>query len=334
MKQKVGMFVWNHFTNDARVLRECTALSEAGYSVDLYCIHDPKDKNQKKIDKINDKFTVYRVNQSLSDAYKLIQYPLVLLAFALFILCAYFLPILWVIPAIAILLLPVRKWRVLLKRGHIIAQMTLRARAGNYDIYHCNDLNTLPQGVISAKLLRNKKLLYDSHEVQSSRTGYDSDIYGKMEKFLLRFVDMMMMENHTRAQYIDERYGFYPEVIHNYPFKSKPENVEPVDLHAELDIPRDEPILYYQGGIQVGRGLDKIVEAIPFFDRGVVVFVGDGRIKPELERMVAERNLENRVRFIPKVPLKELPRYTVNGYLGFQVLNNVCFNHYSASSNK
>lgn len=44
--------------------------------------------------------------------------------------------------------------------------------------------------------------------------------------------------------------------------------------------------------------------------------------------------LEEKIRFIPKVPLAELPKYTKNGYIGFQVLNNVCFNHYSASSNK
>jgi glycosyltransferase involved in cell wall biosynthesis len=50
--------------------------------------------------------------------------------------------------------------------------------------------------------------------------------------------------------------------------------------------------------------------------------------------MVKEMNLEEKVKFHPKVPVGDLPKYTRNGYLGFQVLNNVCFNHYSASSNK
>ena len=57
----------------------------------------------------------------------------------------------------------------------------------NYDIYHSNDLNTLPQGYVCAKLRFNKKtLIYDSHEVQTSRTGYNSPIYGKMEKFFIK----------------------------------------------------------------------------------------------------------------------------------------------------
>ncbi|MGM9987718.1 MAG: glycosyltransferase, partial [Bacillaceae bacterium] len=42
----------------------------------------------------------------------------------------------------------------------------------------------------------------------------------------------------------------------------------------------------------------------------------------------------DRVKFLPKVPVRDLHKYTKNAYLGFQVLNNVCFNHYSASSNK
>jgi len=101
-----------------------------------------------------------------------------------------------------------------------------------------------------------------------------------------------------------------------------------------LQIEQDEPILLYQGGIQTGRGLEKIVEAVPMMERGTVVFIGDGRLKPELVNMVAERNLEHRIKFIPKVPVDELLHYTKHAYLGFQVLNNVCFNHYSASSNK
>ena len=63
MDKKVCMFVWNHFTNDARVLRECTALSENGFEVDLICIHDDKDVNLAKFEKRNELFKVYRVRR-------------------------------------------------------------------------------------------------------------------------------------------------------------------------------------------------------------------------------------------------------------------------------
>jgi hypothetical protein len=63
MNNKVCMFVMNQFTNDARVLRECTALSDAGYDVDLICIHDPKDPNLPRFEQRSDFFKVHRLRR-------------------------------------------------------------------------------------------------------------------------------------------------------------------------------------------------------------------------------------------------------------------------------
>lgn len=347
MNKNVCMFVWNHFTNDARVLRECTALSEEGYNVDLICIHDPSDENMPYVEKYNDCFTVYRVRRYpislmlLQKGYKflLTHKWLTLLAFILWLVLAYFSPVIVLsitVPlAILALIILKTKAKVALVRGSIILRMILKGFSKKYDIYHSNDLNTLPQGYICAKWRFKKKILvYDSHEVQTSRTGYDSPIYGKMENFFIKRIDTMIVENHTRAKYNEELYGFYPHVVHNYPFKQTVNNNDKVDLHGMLGLPKDEKILLYQGGIQAGRGLDKLIKAAPLFKDGTLVLIGDGRIKPDLEKMVDEMKLHHKVRFIPKVPLSDLPKYTRNAYLGFQVLNNINFNHYSASSNK
>lgn len=339
MRKKVCMFVWNHFTNDARVLRECTTLSEKGYKVDLICIHDPNDKNMNYKEKRNENFNVYRVRR----------YPLILsafqfcmknklacgVAFLLWLIIAFYFPIITLpLTFIGVLILKT-KLKTAFLRGSIIMRMILRGRLKNYDIYHSNDLNTLPQGYICAKWrLIKKPLIYDSHEVQTSRTGYDSSIYSKMEKFFIRRMDSMIVENHTRAKYNEVLYGFYPNVIHNYPFTQKENKSEKVNLHEILQLPEEEKILLYQGGIQAGRGLDKLIKAVPKFKEGTLVLIGDGRIKPDLEKMVYDMNLQSKVKFLPKVPLSELPKYTRNAYIGFQVLNNTNYNHYSASSNK
>ncbi|MGK3615023.1 glycosyl transferase [Bacillus anthracis] len=345
-QQKVCMFVWNHFTNDARVLRECTALVENGYEVDLVCIHDWKQEKLLMQEQHQGGFTVTRVKNrvtllqkvfGLARRVKRIAFKNIITTsiFSLFMLLG-----IWKIPLITIglillmLVLSQRKVATLFVRGAIFIRMIQAGLRYRYDIYHSNDLNTLPQGFICAKILRRKKLIYDSHEVQTSRTGYNSSIYGIMEKFFIRFCDVMIVENHTRAKHNEDLYGFYPKVIHNYPFLSHPEHSKTIDLHEILNISRDEPIFLYQGGIQIGRGLDKLIQAVPLFKKGVVVFIGDGRIKSELQQMVQQMNLENRVKFLPKVPVQELIYYTKNAYLGFQLLNNICFNHYSASSNK
>ncbi|MEH7484728.1 glycosyltransferase [Neobacillus drentensis] len=343
MSQKVCMFVWNHFTNDARVLRECTALSEAGYEVDLFCIHDPRDASLPRYEERNERFKVYRLKRYpvlLELMQKIYRYSLQNKLFGAFFLLVwglliYMAPIVFSILTVLAVLLLKTNLKVLWVRGSLILGLIIKGFQKNYDIYHSNDLNTLPQGYICSKWrLKRKKLIYDSHEVQTSRTGYESPIYGKMEGFLVKRIDEMIVENHTRAAYNEELYGFYPHVVHNYPFKQTSNNEGKLNLHEILGIPREEKILLYQGGIQTGRGLDKLIQAAPLFNEGVLVLIGDGKIKKELQAKIQEMKLEDKVKFLPKVPLAELPKYTRNAYLGFQVLNNVCFNHYSASSNK
>ena len=344
MSKNVCMFVWNHFTNDARVLRECTTLSENGYKVDLICIHDPNNPNLAMHEERNNNFHVYRVKRYpasllfLQKVYKKLMSNKLLLLFAaaITLVALYFAPIITALMLfIAVVVLKTKVKGILIK-GNIIARMIARGRNRKYDIYHSNDLNTLPQGILSAKLrLRKRKLIYDSHEVQTDRTGYNPKTIKLVEKFLLRFVDKMIVENHTRAAFNEELYGFYPDVLHNYPFvQDTTQQQEKVDLHNLLNLPPDEKILLYQGGIQVGRGLDKIVKAVPMIKEGTVVFIGDGKKKDELMQLVKEMHLDERVKFLSKVPVEDLPKYTRNAYLGFQVLNNICFNHYSASSNK
>ncbi|WHY33812.1 glycosyltransferase [Cytobacillus firmus] len=343
MRKNVCMFVWNHFTNDARVLRECTALSEENYNVDLICIHDPKDKELPRYEERNEHFKIYRVRrypvllEFMQKCYRMCMKNKLLgaLVFLVWLYLAILQPII-VLPLTAIALLALKtKLSVIWVRGSIIVRMIAKGFHNKYDIYHSNDLNTLPQGYICSKWrLRKRKLVYDSHEVQTSRTGYNSPLYGKFEAFFIKRMDAMIVENHTRAKYNEDFYGFYPEVVHNYPFKPNGNTNEKLPLHEMLGLPGNEKILLYQGGIQTGRGLDKLIKAAPLFNEGTLVFIGDGKIKTQLEQMVKENKLEEKVKFIPKVPLADLPKYTRNAYLGFQVLNNVCFNHYSASSNK
>ncbi|EUJ18225.1 glycoside hydrolase family protein [Listeria grandensis FSL F6-0971] len=333
MSKKVAMFVWNTYTNDARVKRACVVLSENGYDVDLFALWD---KTLLRTEKLNPNFQLYRLGFRSTMLRKRLAsiirhwYTMCFLSI-LFLFGMLYFPNMTLLATIMLCI--VAKSARYNRRITLFFSMIYHAQKSKYAIYHANDLNTLLQAVICGKWLGKARLIYDSHEVQTSRTGYNSPVYGIAERWLLRFVDICIHENHTRAKYIQNLYDFYPEVIHNYPSTLK-KGGQSIDLHDRLGLNKETPILLYQGGIQVGRGLDKIIEAAPLIERGVIVFIGDGKLKEALVTQVRERQLESRVRFIPKVPLDELAMYTNQAYLGFQVLNNVCFNHYSASSNK
>lgn len=334
MEKNICMFVWNNFTNDARVLRECTALIEEGYYVKLIAIHDYYNKNLLKREKKGN-FEIVRVErfpkfikrlldfkENYNEKMKLNRYIIMSPFLFLGLIVIFFLKILKILKFIIIF--------------NIFIQMIREGIDRNYDIYHSNDLNTLPQGWICSKILKkDAKLIYDSHEVHTSRTGYKGKKYYYLEKFLIKKIDRMIMTTKTRADYTKQLYGIESEIVHNYPFyNDKIKSKDAVNIHHKLGLNSDEPILLYQGGIQEGRGLENIIKASLKFKRGVIVFIGDGKIKPKLKKMVIENSLEERIKFLDKVPVEELIYYTRQAYLGFQVLQNVCFNHYSALSNK
>ena len=343
--KKVTMFVWNHFTNDARVNRECTTLADNGYDINLIAINDPKNPAISAYEEISNTFKVHRVKRYpwLLQAYQdhgkkfllvvagvqvVIIPSLFYISFTL--MAAYLLSL--VVAAGMIKFKKIRKWFI---NGAIITRMIVKGYIQNADIYHANDLNTLPQAIVCSKLrLKPKPLIYDSHEVQSDRTGYNPKTIKRIESFMLKFVDQMIVENHTRAKYNEDIYGFYPKTLYNYSEKYNIEEKPQINLHKKIGINEDENILLYQGGLQQGRGLELLIEAMDEIKEGHLLFIGGGKLTQPLKEQAEASKQADRIHFLDKVPFQELPSYTREAYLGFQVLQNICFNHYSASSNK
>lgn len=343
--KKVTMFVWNHFTNDARVNRECTTLADNGYDVNLIAINDPKNTAISAYEEISNTFKVHRVKRYpwLLQAYQdhgkkfllvVAGVQIVIIASLFYIsftlMAAYLLSL--VVAAGMIKFKKIRKWFI---NGAIITRMIVKGYIQNPDIYHANDLNTLPQAIVCSKLrLKPKPLIYDSHEVQSDRTGYNPKTIKRIESFMLKFVNQMIVENHTRAKYNEDIYGFYPKTLYNYSEKYNIEEKPQINLHKKISINEDEKILLYQGGLQQGRGLELLIEAMDEIEEGHLLFIGGGKLTQTLKEQAEASKQADRIHFLDKVPFQELPSYTREAYLGFQVLQNICFNHYSASSNK
>lgn len=316
MKKKICVFLWNNFINDARVKREVDSLVEANYDVSVICTYDGDEKvlfqkynhNNLMIIRVWN-FTALKIwAQKKHKGCRLLNGLLDFL----------------------------EKIRVgkCINIAMVIFNMIRYGLKEKYDFYHCNDLKTLLQGVICSRGFHKAKLIYDAHEVETSRAGGKSKIKYIIEKSLINYPDKMLMTTQTRSEYTANLYHIdKPTVIHNYPIYRTLDRTKN-NLYKLLNIAEDEPILLYQGGLQEGRGLENILKAAPYFNRGKVVFIGDGPLKKELIDLVEKYQINNKVHFVDKVPAEELLNYTQHAYLGFQVLENMCFNHYSALSNK
>ncbi|CDZ99241.1 D-inositol-3-phosphate glycosyltransferase [Jeotgalicoccus saudimassiliensis] len=302
--KKVTMFVWNNFINDARVLREASALADSGYTVTIIAKKELTEMSLPAAEKIREGVFVNRplklelpdkVTGRMKSSVLTKHIPNMLLMF----------------------------------------KMIMLGRKYETDIYHAHDLNTLIQGIASAKLrLNRKKLIYDSHEVQTSRTHYSFDKIYKIEKFLLNFTDAVIVENRTRAEYHRDLYKELPAAVHNYSELYDIEKVETFPLRTVYKIPDDKKIVLYQGGMQDGRGLFKLLKAFKEVDNAVLFMIGDGKERQNLINYHQELSLGDKVIFIERVPYKDLRRYTKAADIGIQFLENTNFNHYSASSNK
>lgn len=341
--KRVTVFVWNHFTNDARVMRECLTLSENGYDVNLIAIANKKIPEAVPYEEINENFKVHRVPMypaALEYYFKRKKRVTIVTAG----LTAVMSPILFKYSRKSLLVLlsglvttgvilknnKLRQNTVKLIRSLKMIEKGLQQKA---DIYHSNDLNTLAQGVICSIIL-DSKLVYDSHEVQTDRTGYNPGTIKLVEKSLINFADETIVENITRAKRHKELYGYLPKTLHNYSALYDIEKFPDIDLYEEFNIERSKKILIYQGGVQYGRGLDVLIQSMNYIENGVLIIIGDGKLKEDLIEETVRMELVDKVKFLPKVPLDQLPSYTKQAYIGYQVLQNTSYNHYSASSNK
>lgn len=296
----VTMYVWNNFINDARVYREAKTLIDNGYSVVIIAKRDMDEKHLPSMERPIPGMMILRplrrgFSRGLNRS-----------------ITDKHLPNMW-----------------------LMIRMMLTGRLRSSQVYHAHDLNTLIQGVLSAKFrIKPRILIYDSHEVQTSRTHYRTQLVKRVEGFLLRFVDKVIVENETRADYHEDLYGMRPVPIHNYSELYNIDEVDAVDLREMFNISHNQVIVLYQGGVQEGRGLHLLIEAFEKIKNAVLIMIGDGKQKENMVNLRNTLELQDKVYFIDRVPYLELRRYTKSADIGIQILENTSFNHYSASSNK
>ena len=329
--RRAAMLVWNGFVFDARVTREAETLVEAGMSVQVVCVLT--DQRPVSEETTAGGVEVYRVSRRVRWLSRLLLAPRGLLYFLLERLKG-------------------RERRSMLRESfesraswweldrklamacELLAgniRMLVAAARFKPDFVHANDVNTLVPGWIAARWA-GAHLVYDAHEISADREGYRTRIWlvKLVEKYLGRGAAGRITTTRTRADWFMENYD-YPDmgVVQNRPLYSE---VQADRIRASYPIPSNKLVVLYQGGLQPGRGLHNLIEAVRSVPQAHLVFVGDGRQRASLEAAAADLN--DRVHFVGQVPLSELPEWTASADIGLQTLRNTCLNHYSTDSNK
>lgn len=326
LKAKVAMVVWNDFQNDARVLKEASTLVKNGYAVTVNALHDPK--HTKKAEFLKSGVKAKRVNTSTISRYiqairnkRIVTKNRTTTGDVVKGFSKNKIPV-WSHIARLILSLPTH------------ARLFKALYTSKPDIIHAHDCNTLVVSWLASKFCK-AKLVYDAHEISTSREGYQSirKYVAVIEKQLIPKAHAVITTTEMRAKYLSRAYGINrPLVLQNRPeyYELKSSNI----LREHLSLSESWPIVLYQGGLQAGRGLARLILAFEHIDDAYLVFVGSGRLEGSLKGLVETKKLAERIFFIPKVPLSELPKYTASADIGVQPIESTCFNHISTDSNK
>ena len=211
------------------------------------------------------------------------------------------------------------------------------AREFPAQVYHASDLYTLP-ALHAAARAHAGRLAYDARELYAhvaATTGrpWIRLFWQSVERRYIRRADAVFTVSPSIAQALQQTYRITPPIVlYNAPPAQSlaPSGV----LRERLGLSADTAIVLHQGQLRSHRGVTRLVEAFRHVPGGVLVFLGDGPLKPALRQSALHPELAGRVHFLDPVPPDALLPVTASADIGVTLLEDVCLNHRYALPNK
>ncbi len=214
----------------------------------------------------------------------------------------------------------------LVKLAWAIVRSTLRAIRTPADIYHAHNERALPAGYIAARL-RRKPLIFDAPELTLTQLPYSrwrilnalaTCVIGAMTPYCAGAIATSPL--HAR----ELRKTFHmPEVtlVRNVPSYRAVARSD--RLRQQLGLSPTTRVALYQGNLQPNRGLHVLVRAAAFLEQDIVIVIM-GRetrdISSQLHSLIDSEGVAERVKIIPPVPYEELLGWTASADIGLNVL--------------
>jgi glycosyltransferase involved in cell wall biosynthesis len=203
------------------------------------------------------------------------------------------------------------------------------------DLYLSNDTDTLVANFL-ASLIRRKPLVFDAHEIfpevpEVTRRRFVKGVWTRIENWIFPQLKRSYTVCQSIADFYNQKYGMNMRVVRNIPF-AQPSFAQ-LSPARPLGI-KNKKTLLYQGAVNVGRGIEWIIDAMPYLDEFVFYVIGDGDILETLKDRVNRLNLNDRVVFVGRVPFEQLPAYTAGADVGINLLKNEGLNYYYSLPNR
>ncbi|MCB0572238.1 MAG: glycosyltransferase [Phaeodactylibacter sp.] len=198
-----------------------------------------------------------------------------------------------------------------------------------FDITCSIDLDTILPGFIVCRL-RGKVCVYDAHEYFTETPEVERRPAVKRAwEWVARFTIPRLRYAYTvgpaLASIFREKYGVPFAVIRNVPARQG---------EAPLPTQVSEPIIFYQGALNEGRGLEYAIEAMQSIDGAQLWLAGEGDLSAQLREQMQKLGLEHKVKFLGFVLPHELQQLTPAATIGLNLLENRGLSYYYSLANK
>jgi glycosyltransferase involved in cell wall biosynthesis len=202
----------------------------------------------------------------------------------------------------------------------------------NVDLIFANDLDTLPAAYLASRL-RKKALIFDAHELftevpELEKRPVIKNIWGKIEELILPHLTNSITVCKSIADYYKSKYNIPMDVVRNIP-----NHLSPLAVKQKISFP-GKKIILYQGALNTGRGLEMVMDAMPFIENAMLVIIGDGDIRHQLAERTKTLKIEDRVSFWGKISAEKLYEYTPSAHIGLCLLENRGLNYYYSLPNR
>ncbi|MCB0639283.1 MAG: glycosyltransferase, partial [Lewinella sp.] len=196
------------------------------------------------------------------------------------------------------------------------------------DLLNAVDLDTLLPGYLASRW-KQIPLVYDAHEYFTEtpevvRRPRVQRIWEWLADTILPRLQHAYTVGPGLARLMGARYGLPFSVIRNLPYRS--------ELPANR--PSPEKIIFYQGVLNEGRGLETAIRAMEQLPGHQLWLAGEGDLSQSLRELVEMEALHDRVQFLGFIQPADLPALTRRAWLGLNLLENRGLSYYYSLANK
>lgn len=208
------------------------------------------------------------------------------------------------------------------------------------DVYHGMAFQGIP---IALALGRRSggRVLYDARDLYPESGNLARmpapvrALAGLAERRWARRSDAIVTVNDELAAILAGRFGLpLPAVVMNCPPAWTPPALPDRRFHALLGLAPETRVVLYHGGFLPSRGIEVLAAAVLRLPGVALVAMGDGPLRPAIERLAGEPRADGRVHLLPPVPPADLLAWISAADVGAMVNQPVSRNERISTPNK